>query len=84
MSRVAPPLERAAHYLVEAMKKAGIHPAVVYALEKTGWVVTEEKKQLLTDKDLADWEAAIAEYEAQQGTKSCPKKMGTSGSRGNR
>ena len=38
--------------------------------------MTEEKKQLLTDKDLADWEAVIAEYEAQQGDEELPEEDG--------
>ena len=32
----APPLEHVEHYMVEAMKKAGLDPALIYAFEKTG------------------------------------------------
>jgi hypothetical protein len=31
-----PPLEHAEHFMVEAMKQAGLDPAVIYAFEKTG------------------------------------------------
>ena len=62
----APPLEHVEHYMVEAMKKAGLDPAIIYAFEKTGLLVTEENEHLLPEKDLAEWEAAIDEYEAHQ------------------
>ena len=49
------------------MKKAGLDPAIIYAFEKTGLLVTEENQHLLPEKDLAEWEAAIAEYETHPG-----------------
>ena len=58
----APPLEHVEHEMVEAMKKAGLDPALVYAFEKTGLIVTEANQDLLSDADLAEWEAAIQEY----------------------
>jgi hypothetical protein len=61
-----PPLEHAEHFMVQAMEQAGLHPAFVYAFEKTGLIVTEENQNLLSEKDLAEWEAAIQEYEARQ------------------
>ena len=61
-----PPLEHAEHFMVQAMKKAGLNPAIVYAFEKTGLLVTEENQNLLSKKDIAEWEAAIWEYEARQ------------------
>jgi len=63
----APPLEHAEHFMVEAMKKAGLDPALIYAFEKTGFLVTEENQHLLPESDLDEWEAAIEEYDAQQG-----------------
>ena len=65
----APPLEHVEHYMVEAMKKAGLDPALIYAFEQTGLLVTEENQHLLSEKDLAEWEAAIDEYEARQAGK---------------
>ena len=62
-----PPLEHVEHAMVEAMKKAGIDPAFIYAYEKTGLVVTEENQHLIPEKDLNEWQAAIHEYEAIHG-----------------
>lgn len=65
----APPLEHIEHFMVEAMKKAGLDPALIYAFEKTGLLVTEENQDLLPERDLAEWSAAIEEYEALQAGK---------------
>jgi hypothetical protein len=62
-----PPLEHTEHFLVEAMKQAGIDPAVIYAFEKTGLLVTERNQHLISDEDRAAWEAAVLEYRAKQG-----------------
>lgn len=61
-----PPLEHAEHYMIEGMKQAGLDPAVIYAFEKTGLLVTEANEHLISDMDRAEWEAAIREYEARQ------------------
>lgn len=63
----APPLEHVEHEMVQAMKKAGIDPAKIHAFEKTGLIVTEDNQHLLSDADLAEWEAAIQEYRAKHG-----------------
>jgi hypothetical protein len=57
-----PPLEHAEHFMVEAMKQAGLDPAVIYAFEKTGLMVTEANEHLISDVDRAEWEAAVLEY----------------------
>jgi hypothetical protein len=62
----APPVEQVEFQMVQAMKKAGINPAIIHAFEKTGLLVTEENKHLISDKDLAEWDAAIHEYEENQ------------------
>ncbi len=62
-----PPLEHAEHFMVQGMKQAGIDPAIIYAFEKTGLLVTEANEHLISDKDRAEWEAAIFEYRAKQG-----------------
>ncbi len=72
----APPLEHVVHFMVEAMKKAGLDPAIIYAFEKTGLLVTEENQHLLSEKDLAEWEAAIDAYEAHQGSEKLPEEDG--------
>src|SRR5262249_26038474 len=59
-----PPVEQIEFQTVQAMKKAGIDPAVIYAYEKTGGLlVTEQNRHLISDQDLAQWQAAIDEYE---------------------
>ena len=49
-----------------AMVRAGIRPALVYAFQKTGLMVTEENEVNLLPKDLAAWNAAIDEFERIQ------------------
>jgi hypothetical protein len=49
--------------MVEDMKAAGLDPAIIYAFEQTGLLVTEENRRLIPDEDLAAWDAAIDEYE---------------------
>ena len=61
-----PLVEHAEHFMVEAMKQAGLDPAIIYAFEKTGLLLTEANEHLISDVDRADWEAAIREYEARQ------------------
>ena len=56
--------------IAEGMKAAGVDPAFVYAFEKTGLLVTEENQHLIPDADLAEWDAAIEEYEAKHGKRS--------------
>ncbi|MHB8898102.1 MAG: hypothetical protein ACYC6Y_05095 [Thermoguttaceae bacterium] len=46
---------------------------MIYAFEKTGLLVTEQNEHLLSEKDLAEWEAAIDEYEARQGNEELPE-----------
>jgi predicted glycoside hydrolase/deacetylase ChbG (UPF0249 family) len=60
-------LEHIEHETVQAMKRAGIDPAKIYAFEKTGRLVTEDNQHLLSDADLAEWQAAIEEYRAGHG-----------------
>jgi hypothetical protein len=57
--------EHVEHLTVEAMKEAGIDPAIIFAYEKTGRLVTESNQNLLSDADLDEWQAAIEEYEAK-------------------
>ncbi len=62
-----PPVEQIEFQTVQAMHKAGIDPAIIYAYEKTGGLlVTEANRHLIPDKDLAEWQAAIDEYRARQ------------------
>jgi hypothetical protein len=68
-----PPLEHIEHETVEAMKRAGLDPAFIYAYEKTGLIVTEDNQHLLPDIEVDEWQAAIDEYNAIQAGKGPPK-----------
>ena len=50
---------------IDAMRAAGIRPALIYAYERTGLIVTRENRALMSAADLDEWEDAIAEYEEQ-------------------
>jgi len=61
-----PPLEHVEHFMVEGMKQAGIDPAIIYAFEKTGLLVTEANEHLISTGDRKVWEDAVREYRAKQ------------------
>jgi len=52
--------------IVEAMRAAGVRPALVHAYERTGLIVTQQNRHLMSAADLDEWEDAIAEYEELQ------------------
>jgi hypothetical protein len=60
----APPLEQVEHQIVEAMKRAGLDPALIYAFEQTGQLVTEDNAHLIPEQDRRAWHAAVARYNA--------------------
>lgn len=47
------------HTLTDAMERAGVHPAYVYAVRTCGFVSTEENAATLTADQLARWNAAL-------------------------
>jgi hypothetical protein len=51
--------------MADSMRAAGIRPALIYAAEKTGMIVTETNSNLIPDVDLEEWNAAVAEYYEQ-------------------
>jgi hypothetical protein len=56
--------------MVEVMTKVGIRPELIYAYIKTrGLMVTAENVDLIPDKDLAEWQAAIDEFRAGEKTR---------------
>jgi SEC-C motif len=67
-----PPLEHIEHEMVQAMQAAGLDPAFIYAFEKTGLLVSEQNQHLISDQDLAQWQAALDEYQAKQDGTSAP------------
>jgi hypothetical protein len=68
-----PPLEHMEHQMIEIMKQAGIDPAIIYATEKTGRIVSEENMDLLSDAELQEWDDAIEEYHAKHGSTEMPE-----------
>ena len=55
-------LEEIWRSLVQVAGESGLDPALVYAMNKTGRIVTEHNMQFLTDADLQEWNDAIDEY----------------------
>jgi hypothetical protein len=49
-------------HLLEAMHKAGIRPAMIYAYQKTGRLVTYENRKHLTKAELKEWNDAVDEW----------------------
>jgi len=58
----APPLEQVEHQITEALKRGGIDPALIYAFEQTGLLVTEDNQHLIAEHDLQAWYNAVAQY----------------------
>src|SRR5713226_4605164 len=48
--------------LLQAAGNSGIDPAIVYAMNKTGRIVTEANLEFLTDSELQEWNDAVNEY----------------------
>jgi hypothetical protein len=48
--------------LLQAAAESGMPPAIVYAMHKTGRIVTEDNSQFLTDAELQEWNDAVDEY----------------------
>ena len=57
--------ERLEAIMVDDMKAAGLDPAFIHAFERTGLLVTQQNQHLIPEEDLAEWDAAIEEYEAK-------------------
>ena len=53
------------HVLTEAMERAGVHPAYVFAVRRCGFIVTEENAHTLDADRLARWEAAVDAWYAE-------------------
>lgn len=53
--------------ITEAMELVGIDPALIHAFRATGFLPTEQTLDLFSAEDLAEWNAAIEEFEASQG-----------------
>ena len=44
------------------MRAAGISPALIYAYEETGLIVTQENRRLIPDIELREFDAKVREY----------------------
>lgn len=48
--------------MTAAARDAGVDPAMIYAMQTTGLMVTEFNMDKLSDEDIAEWEEAIDRY----------------------
>lgn len=51
--------------MLKMLAGAGLAPEHLHAVKKTGRIVTRENTQYLIPQDIAEWNAAVEEYEAQ-------------------
>ena len=51
--------------MVAAMRSAGIRPEIIYAYERTGFLLDEAGYKNLSPEDKAEYDAAIDEYLAK-------------------
>ena len=54
--------------LVQAAGESGMDPALVYAMNKTGRIVTDQNIRFLTDADLQEWNDAVDQYHQMIGS----------------
>ena len=59
--------------MLEVFRRAGTPGDIVHAFLKTGRLVTEENKHLLSDEELAEWDAAIEEYYSRRRRRARPR-----------
>jgi len=52
--------------IVRTMAKARIDPALIYAFEQTGLLVTDDNRDVIPSTDVAEWEAAVHEFRVRQ------------------
>jgi hypothetical protein len=74
-----PHLEHLGSMLTGDMRSAGLDPAVIYAFEKTGFLISEENQHLIPEKDLDEWRSAVEEYRTKHSKRQRPMEcpMGT-------
>lgn len=70
-------LEHIEHQMSQAMQQVGIDPALIYAFEQTGLVVSEQNQDSISDVDLAAWYAAIEVYRNRTGLPTQDYPLGT-------
>jgi hypothetical protein len=52
--------------MLETMERAGTHPAFVYAFKKTGRIVGDSNRHLLSEEELKEWDDAIQEFSGRK------------------
>jgi hypothetical protein len=60
-------VEAIEHKMLEALHKAGVRPAMIYAFQKTGRLVTEKNRKKLTKAELKEWTDAVDEWNETHG-----------------
>ena len=53
--------------MVNAMEQIGVDPAIVYAFQETGFMISEENLNMFSQKDLDLWRSKIDEYHSLNG-----------------
>ncbi len=53
--------------MLEALHTAGIRPAIIYAFQKTGRLVTYENRKQLTKAELKEWTDAVNDWYESHG-----------------
>lgn len=56
------PSERVEHEVVQTLKNIGVHPAFIYAYEKTGLLVTESNQHMIPESALDEFAAYQDEW----------------------
>ncbi|MFC1707770.1 SEC-C domain-containing protein [Planctomycetota bacterium] len=59
------------HQIAEVMRAAEVDPALIYAFEKTGRLVSEASQHLVAPDELDEWYAAVEEHERKAGAAEC-------------
>jgi hypothetical protein len=54
--------------LVALSVKAGVSPVVIYAMIKTGRILTDENMKFLSKAEIKEWQDACREYDRLAGT----------------
>ncbi len=60
--------EKYERMMIEAMAGVGISQAMIFAFKRTGRIVTERNKHLLTPEELREWNDAVDEYHRRVGS----------------
>jgi len=68
--------EKYERMMIEAMAEVGISQATIFAFKRTGRIVTEMNKHLLTPEELREWNDAVDEYHRRVGVWRCDLKRG--------